>query len=136
MSIIPENFRDLLDRPVIVTLATILPNGYPHATPVWCSYDGEHILINTIVGRQKDKDMSRHPKIAVAAFDPDDPYRWMEVRGTVVDQTLEGAVEHIEALAWQYKDMPFYGGYAAAERRHTEQRIIYKILPEKVTHSK
>lgn len=133
---IPLSHVELLTKPIIATLVTLLPNGYPHATPVWCSYDGEHIWINTAEGRQKDKDMQANPHVTVVVFDPDDVFHWLEVRGDVVERTYEGAVEHIEQLSQQYEGKPYYGGTVSAEQRSRQTRVIYKIRPVKVTHGR
>lgn len=130
---IPESHQNLLQAPVFVTLATIMPDGHPQATIVWCDYDGTNILINTAQGRQKDINMRRNPKVAVLAMDPDNPYRYLEVRGTVEEITEEGALEHINQLAKAYVGAPSYYGHAApAEQQQRETRLLLKIRPEHV----
>lgn len=127
---IPDKYLDLLERPVVVTLGTIMPGGEPQLTPVWCNFDGQHILVNTTVGRQKWRNMRERPQVTVLAVDPDNPYRWLEVRGEVVEMTEQGGVEHINALAKKYGGADeYYGGYAPAERRYQETRVICKIQP-------
>ncbi len=134
---IPENFRDLFreDKPVFVTLVTVMPSGQPQATPVWIDYDGQYVLVNTARGRQKDKNMQRNAKMTVLAVDPANPYRWIEVRGKIADITEQGALEHINKLAGKYRNgnTDYYAPYP--ERRHTEQRVIYKIEPTKINTS-
>lgn len=130
---IPDSHVDLLEGPVHVALATLMPDGQPQVTVVWCNYDGEYVLVNTARGRQKEQNMRERPKVTVLAVDPDDPYRWLEVRGTVKEMTEEGAVDHISDLARLYKDVPAYYGYAApAERRNRETRVMVKIRPTHV----
>jgi len=134
---IPDQFKDLFsfDRCVFVTLVTVLPNGQPHATPVWVDYDGTNIVINTVRGHQKDKDMQRNPKVTVLAVDPESPFRWIEVRGRVVEQTEVGALEHINRMSLKYSGNPDY--YARVpEKRGVEQRVIYKIEPTKIAMSR
>ena len=80
---IPNSHRDLLERPVVVSLATAMRDGVMQVQPVWCSYDGEHVLINTLVGRQKFLNLSRRSVATLLAVDPDDANRWLEVRGRV-----------------------------------------------------
>ena len=92
---IPESYRDLFERPVVVTLVTIMPDTQPQATPVWCSYDGTHIWINTAKGRQKYKNMLERPKATVLAIDPENPYRYCEVRCAVLEINEEQGLEHI-----------------------------------------
>jgi nitroimidazol reductase NimA-like FMN-containing flavoprotein (pyridoxamine 5'-phosphate oxidase superfamily) len=71
MNIIPDKYRDLLDRPIVVSLATLMNEGPPQVQPVWCNFDGTHILVNTEKGRQKYRNMSRRPSVTILAIDPD-----------------------------------------------------------------
>jgi PPOX class probable F420-dependent enzyme len=129
---IPETFKDLLERPIYATIATTMPDGQPQLTEVWCNYDGEHVLVNTAQGRQKAKNMSAQPKITLMLRDPDNPYRWMEIRGTV-ELTEEGALEHINQLARKYaKVSKYYGEWTPAEMQAKETRVTGKITPTKV----
>jgi PPOX class probable F420-dependent enzyme len=132
-AVIPDSHKDLLEQPVYVALATVMADGQPQVTPVWCSYDGAHILVNTLRGRIKEKNMKARPKVTILAIDPKDPYRWLEVRGAVEAMTEEGAIEHINQLAQLYANKKnYYGDYVPAERRHQETRVICKIKPTKV----
>ncbi|GAB4526860.1 MAG: PPOX class F420-dependent oxidoreductase [Anaerolineae bacterium] len=125
---IPEEFQDLIERPIVATLVTLMPDHQPQATPVWFSYDGEHFLINTARGRQKDRNMVERPQVTLLIVDHDNPYRWLEVRGRVDAMTEEGAVEHINSLSARYFDREDY--YAGNEdRRNKETRVIFKIRP-------
>ena len=120
----PEQFLDLLDEnsKALLYLATIMPDGSPQVTPVWFDIDGEHILINTNEGRVKDRNMKVRPKVAMTIQDPDDPYRYLGVRGEVVSYTTEGADEHINKLSLKYDNEPW-------TYRETQKRIIFKIKP-------
>ncbi len=130
---IPESHRDLLDGPVVVALATVMPDGQPQLSPVWCSFDGTYIWINTARGRQKDKNLSERPMATILAIDPNNPYRYLEVRGTVAESTEEGAVEHINQLARLYTGKSsYYGEVQPAELAKKETRVIYKIRPKRV----
>ena len=100
--IISENFRDLFTKRAFANLATLMPDGRPQVTPVWCDFDGTHVLVNTAKGRQKDRNMRRDPRVAIALADPDNPYRYLEVRGRVVEITEQGANEHIDRMAKKY----------------------------------
>jgi PPOX class probable F420-dependent enzyme len=132
---IPEAFRDLLDAPVVVALVTIMEDGQPQATPVWADYDGTYVRVNTARGRQKDKNMQKNAKVTVLAIDPQNTGRWMEIRGRVAEDTEEGALEHANALSLKYDGEPdFYANNP--ERRHTQQRVTYKIEPLRVNTSK
>ena len=105
-----------------------MPDGQPQVTPVWVEYDGHHVIINTAEGRQKDKNLQRDKRVALSLMDPDNPYRYLEVRGKVVERTHNGADANIDALAKKYlgKDKyPF--------RQPNEVRVIYKIEPQHAT---
>lgn len=128
---IPADYRDLLERPVFVTLVTVMPDGQPQATPVWCSADGDHVLINSARGRQKDRNMERDPRVTVVAIDPKNPYRWIEVRGKVVEITEEGALEHINALCKLYTGIEDYYDFATGAKGK-ETRVMYRIEPQKI----
>ncbi len=130
---IPASHEDLLTGKVYVTLATVQPDGQPQCTVVWIDYDGEHVLVNTASGRQKDRNLRARPMATILAVDPQDPWRWVEVRGRVVDSMEEGAVEHIHKLARRYTDKDsYYGGFRPAELRQKETRVLYKIKPTRV----
>ncbi len=128
---IPADYRDLLERPVFVTLVTVMPDGQPQATPVWCSADGDHVLINSARGRQKDRNMERDPRVTIVAIDPKNPYRWIEVRGKVVEITEEGALEHINALCKLYTGIEDYYDFATGAKGK-ETRVMYRIEPQKI----
>jgi len=127
-SSIPEVFRDLFDRKAFAHLATLMPDGRPQVTPVWCDLEGEFVRINTARGRQKDRNLRRDPRVALSLMDPDSPYRYLEVRGRVVDATEQGADEHIDALARKYMGVERY-----PNRRPGEVRVIFRIRPEHFT---
>lgn len=130
---VPDSHRDLLERPIVVALITLMPDGQPQATPVWCTYDGEHVIVNTARGRQKDRNMERRARVTVLAIDPENSYRWIEVRGEVDDMTEVGAVEVINQLAKLYKGVDsYYGGVTPIQRRETETRVTVKIKPKRV----
>lgn len=130
---IPQSHRDLLEKPVFVTVATVLPDNQPHLSVVWCSFDGETIWLNTTRGRMKDKNLTARPQATVLAIDPENSYRYLEIRTEVAEVTEEGAVEHITQLAQKYTDKKsYYGGFAPAERANQETRVIYKLKPTKV----
>lgn len=131
---IKPEFQDLLERPIFVTLVTVMPDNKPQASPVWFSWDGTHIWINTARGRQKDRNMTARPHVSILAVDPKDPYRYLEVRGVVDEITEDGAVDHINSLSKRYRGQEDY--YARnPERRGKETRVIYKIRPTHVvTH--
>lgn len=128
--VLPEDKKDLLERPIVVTLVTLMPDTQPQANPVWFNWDGEYVWVNSAKGRQKDKNMRTRSKVTILSVDPNNPYRYLEVRGEVVDITEEGAVDHINLLSNRYRGQPDY--YASMpDRRGKETRVIYKIKPIK-----
>ncbi len=132
---IPKTHIDLLEGPVFVALVTVMPDGRPQVTPVWANTDGTHVLINSARGRQKDKNMRANPKVAILAIDPKNGYRWMEIRGTVIEISEEHGLEHINALSKLYRgNADYYAAYP--ERRAVEQRVMYTITPDHINTNK
>jgi PPOX class probable F420-dependent enzyme len=101
---IPEKYLDLLndETKAFACLATLMKNGSPQVTPIWFNTDGTYILINSARGRVKDRNMRRNPEVALAIIDPKDPYRYIQIRGKVVEITTDGAKAHIDALSKKY----------------------------------
>jgi PPOX class probable F420-dependent enzyme len=125
---IPPQFRDLLEtKKAFAHLATIMPDGSPQVTPVWFDFDGTHLRINSAKGRVKDRNMRRDGRIAVAIMDPENPYRYLAVRGRVEAITEVGADAHIDALSQKYLGQDRY-----PYRQAGEIRITYRIRPERV----
>ncbi|HWU38716.1 MAG TPA: PPOX class F420-dependent oxidoreductase [Candidatus Acidoferrum sp.] len=125
---IPEKFRDLLTKKAFANLATIMQDGSPQVTPVWFDFDGAHLRINSAKGRVKDKNMRRNRQIALAIQDPENPYRYLGVRGTVEEITETGADAHIDSLAKKYLGQDRY-----PYRQPGEVRVIYRIRPDRVS---
>jgi len=123
--VIPEKYRDLFQKRAFASLGTLMPDGRPQVTPVWVDYDGEHVIFNSAKGRQKDRNVRRDPRVALAIIDPDNPYRYLEIRGRVVEITEEGADANIDKLAKKYLGVDKY-----PYRQGNETRVIYKIQPE------
>ena len=123
---LPEGYLDLFEKRSFAYLSTLMPSGSPQVTPVWVDYDGTHVLVNSARGRQKDRNMRGRPQVALCIADPDNPYRYLAVRGTVVTVTEEGATEHIDQLAGRYTGRDRYVGPPGT-------RVIYKIRPERVS---
>ena len=124
---LPENWKTILKQPVLVHFTTVMADGSPQTSPVWVDVDGDDILINSAVGRVKDKNVRRDPRVAVSAVDPDNAYRALMVRGRFVDITTEGAEAQIDALAKKYIGQDTYPW-----RRPGEVRVTYRIRPEKI----
>lgn len=124
---IPEKYLDLFKKPAFANLATLMPDGRPQVTPVWIDYDGKYVLFNSAKGRVKDKNIRRDPRVSIAIQDPENPYRYLEVRGRVVEITQNGADDHINKLSQKYLGKPVY-----PYRQPGEVRVLYKIEPQKV----
>lgn len=127
---IPESHRDLLSdaKRAFAYLATVMKDGSPQVTPVWFDLDGDHIRVNTARGRVKDRNMGRRPRVALAIQDPDDMYRYMQIRGTVVASSEEGAADHINHLAGKYTGKAQYRKLGPGE-----VRVIYRIRVDAVS---
>ena len=125
---IPPNFRDLLEgKKAFAHIATVGADGAPQVTPVWIDLDGSHIRFNTARGRVKDKNLQRNPRVAISSQDPENPYRYVPIRGRVTERTEKGADDHIDALAKKYLGKDKYPG-----RKAGEVRVIVKVAPEKI----
>jgi PPOX class probable F420-dependent enzyme len=122
--------QDLLkdEKRAFAILGTIMEDGTPQVTPVWFSSDGKVIYLNSAEGRVKDRNMRARPQIALAIVDPENPYRYLQIRGRVAEITGEGADEHIDALSFKYTGNPAY-----QNRSSGEVRVKYKIIPERAT---
>ncbi|OGO39148.1 MAG: hypothetical protein A2Z03_09365 [Chloroflexi bacterium RBG_16_56_8] len=133
MKTIPASHFDLINGPRVAALTTIMPDGYPQTTVVWCNFDGTHVLINTMRGFRKEKNMRANPKVTLLCYDPRAPLRSLEVRGIVVEMTEEGALEHLDNLSELYTGRkPYFGNCVPAELRETEKPVLCKILPTHV----
>ena len=127
---IPDSHKELISGPVVVALTTMMPDGQPQTTPVWCKLDGNDILISSAPGRQKDKNIRANPKVTVMALWPDNPYSYLEVRGEVTD-FIEGDEALIDELAKLYTGKDKYYGEVASEDSR-EPRVTYRITPTRV----
>jgi len=123
---IPAGFRDLLSKKAFAHLATLTPGGAPQVTPVWFDAVDGHVRVNSAKGRFKDKNMRRDPRVALSIQDPENAYRYLEIRGRVVEITETGAEAHIDALAKKYLGLDTY-----PNRKPGEVRVIYRIAPER-----
>ncbi len=124
---LPGELLDLLRGTSPCFISTVMPDGSPQLTQTWVDTDGAHILINTVDGFQKVRNIRRDPRVAVAVSDPSNPSRYYAVRGEVLSVTSEGAAEHIERLAQRYLGTPYpwYGG-------RDQRRLILTIEPHKI----
>lgn len=126
--VIPAKYRDLFNKKAFASLTTLMPDGSPQTTPVWVDADGDYVIFNSAKGRQKDRNVRRDPRVAMAIVDPDNPYRYLEIRGKVAEITEQGADAHIDKMAKKYLGKDKY-----PNRQPGEVRVIYKIRPEHTT---
>ncbi len=123
---IPEKYMDLLtSKKAFAHLGTLMPDGSPQVTPVWCDYADGFVRINSAKGRQKDRNMRREPRVSLCVTDPENPYRYLELRGSIVEITETGADAHIDSLAKKYLGVDSY-----PYRQAAEIRVMYKIQVE------
>ncbi len=133
--IIPASHCDLLDGPHTVVLTTIMPDGQPQSTPIWCNRDGNHVLINTMREFRKAKNMRANPKVTLLVFDIANPLRNIEIRGTVIEMREENAEAHLDQLTQLYMGDPnvhFFGDCVAVEQRATHTPVRITIAPVRV----
>ena len=125
---IPEQYVDLFsdEKKAFGYVATVMADGSPQVTPVWVDYDGEHVVFNTAVGRVKERNLRRDPRVVLTVADPADPYRYVQVRGRA-ELSEEGANAHIDKMAKKYLGVDSY-----PYRHPGEVRIIVRITPEAV----
>lgn len=127
---IPESHRDLLNGPRVAALTTLMPDGQPQTTVVWCNFDGTCVLVNTMSGFRKEKNMRANPKVTLLCYDPRQPLRYLEIRGRVVEMTEEGAMDHLDGLSELYTGRrPYFGECVPAEFREKEIPVLCRILP-------
>ncbi len=123
-----QDLLELLNRPSTCYIATTMADGSPQLTQTWVDTDGERVLINSVQGFLKVRNIERDPRVAVAVSDPDNPRRYFQVRGRVVDVTTDGGAEHIEELSQKYLGTPYpwFGG-------RDQVRVVIAIEPEKIS---
>ncbi len=130
---IPDSHRDLLAGPVNTVLSTVMPDGQPQTTPIWCNLDGDDVLINTMKQFRKQKNMRLNPKVTLLAYRLRQPLRNIEVRGHVVEMTEEGALEHLNELNVLYgSGSEFFGDSVDAELRYKFTPVKIRIRPVRV----
>ena len=127
MASIPAAYQDRFERRSFAFVATLLPDGSPHVTPTWVDFDGEYLLVNTVQNNRKDKNVRNDPRIALAIADPENPYRYLSVRGEVVERRAEGAREHLDTLAERYTGEANYAGPGG------EDRVVFVIRADDIS---
>jgi PPOX class probable F420-dependent enzyme len=131
---IPASHYDLVQCPPVAALTTVTPDGYPQTSVVWCDVDGDCVRVNTMRGFAKERNMRRNPRVTLLCYDPRQPNRYLEVRGTVVELTEAGAAEHLDDLASRYAGRPvrYFGDAIPARFAHTEVPVLCRIRPTRV----
>jgi PPOX class probable F420-dependent enzyme len=131
---IPASHLDLAECPPIAALTTLMPDGYPQTSVVWCDFDGTCIRVSTMAGFQKERNMRRDPRVTLLCYDPRNTLRSLEVRGTVVEMTEEGAMAHLDAIASKYvgRRVRYFGEVVPLRFAETEIPVLCRILPTHV----
>lgn len=127
MALIPDSHAGILDTKALLYLGTQNKDGSPQVSPVWFGTNGDIIEINSAKDRLKDINMRARPKVSIAIVDPENPYKYVGIQGTVVEITENGAEEHIDALANKYLGVDSY-----PNRQAGQVRVIYRIRADKV----
>ena len=128
MSIVPQDREDILTKRSFAHIATIGPNGEPHSSPVWIDWDGQYLKFSQTTSRQKVRNLKRDPRIAVSVHDPDQPYRYLEVRGKVARIEDDPDKAFINKMAKKYIDEDVYPWSQPGE-----QRVVVYVEPEHTT---
>jgi PPOX class probable F420-dependent enzyme len=129
MPVTLDQYADLLNgKKAFANLATLMPTGSPQVTPVWFDYTNGTIRVNSARGRVKDRNMKEGAQVALAILDPDNPYRYLQIRGAVRRVTEDGAAAHIDALAKKYLGVDKYPYHQPGD-----VRVIYEIEPERLS---
>jgi PPOX class probable F420-dependent enzyme len=130
---IPETHMDLIERPVHGVLTTIMPDGQPQSSLIWCDSDGECVCVNTSRERLKGRNMMANPKVSLLIVDPENTGRFIQIRGEA-ELVEEGALEHLDAITRLYTQHPrYYGHVFPLEKKERETRIICRIHAKRVT---
>jgi PPOX class probable F420-dependent enzyme len=132
---IPDNFRDLFKKRTHASLSTLMPDGSPQVTNVWCDVDGDLLVINTVKGRQKEKNIRRDPRVAVTITDPDNAYRYLGIRGRVVEITEKDAEAHMNELTKRYLGVDKYPHNQPGDVRVKCKIQIDRILVNDFPHA-
>jgi PPOX class probable F420-dependent enzyme len=134
MDRIPQTHLDLVECPPVAALTTLMPDGRPQTSVVWCDFDGTCIRVNTMRGFRKELNMRRDPHVCLLCFDPRRTLRYLEVRGTVVEMTEDGALEHLNGLSSKYTGRPvhYFGDMIHESFGQTEVPVLCRIRPDRV----
>lgn len=129
---IPETHWDLFDGAACVALTTVMPDGQPQTTPIWCNREGDYVAFNTMRGFRKERNLRINPRATLLLYDPRAPQRHIEIRGIVVAMMEEGALAHLDQLTRLYMrrpDVRFFGDSVAAELQAAYTPIKVTLAP-------
>lgn len=133
---IPASHRDLVECPPVAAMTTVMPDGTPQTSAVWCDLDpnGTFVRVNTMRGFQKERNLRRNPRVTLLCYDPKRPSRYLEVRGTVEAMTEDGAGVHLDELASKVMGRPvrYFGECIPARFAETEIPVLCRIRPTRV----
>ncbi len=122
---LPDGVRKLVDAPTFAVVSTINPDGTPQSTVIWVKRDGDDVLFSTVRGRRKTRNMERDPRVSVCAYDPDEPYSYFTVAGSVT-LTEQGGDELIDELSLKYEGRPYTSDAPGTVR------VVCRLTPTKV----
>jgi PPOX class probable F420-dependent enzyme len=131
---LPPAFLDLLECPPVAALTTLMPDGAPQTSVVWCDRDGDVVRVNTMRGFAKERNMRRDPRVTLLCYDPREPLRSVEVRGLVESMSEEGALAHLDSIASRYMGRPvhYFGDCVPAAVGATEVPVLCRIRPVRI----
>ncbi len=129
MSIIPTEYADIVDKLVFWHIATIGPDGSVQSSPVWAGWDGTNMRFSLTRGRQKFRNLQANPSIALSGSDPDNPYRYLEIRGRVIDVEDDASLAFINSMAKKYMGLDEYPFHQPGD-----ERVVMVIEPTHTTH--
>lgn len=125
---IPDSHIDLLTRPLFAHLATVRPDGMPQVNPMWFGWDGAHLRFTNTTTRRKHRNVTGDPRVAVSINDPDQPYRYLEIRGRVERIEPDPGAAFFAELAQRYS-LPMDGPPGDAA-----DRVVFVVRPEAVSY--
>lgn len=128
-AVIPQKYADILEKVAFANIATVGPNGEPQNNPVWFEWDGERFKFSQTKTRQKYKNLQREPRLAISIIDPDNPYRYMELRGRLTEIEEDPDNAFINKMAKKYIDADEYPYHQPGD-----ERVVVYVTPEHATH--
>jgi PPOX class probable F420-dependent enzyme len=125
---IPESHADILNTTAFAHIATVGPRGEPQSSPVWFDWDGQYFYFSQTKTRQKLHNLEREPRLAISLLDPNNPYRYLEIRGKVVRVDEDPNLDFINKMAQKYLGQEKYPWH-----RPEDQRVVVVVEPQHTT---